>query len=76
MGTRIVVTMFMHPFAFAFMLFWLGMVGHGAMTDRSASSTGLWGMFIFGIALSIGGFIPEVVKAKRLLATIVTSSPE
>jgi hypothetical protein len=75
MGARIVVTMFMHPFTLAFMLFWLGMVGHGALTDKSASPAILWGMFIFGIALCSGGFIPEAVKAKRLLSTIVLDSP-
>ena len=74
-GARVIVTMFMHPFSSAFMLFWLGMVGHGALTERSASHTILWGMFIFGIALCTGGFIPEAVKAKRLLSTIVLDLP-
>jgi hypothetical protein len=73
-GARIAVTMFMHPFTLAFMLFWLGMVGRGALIDKSASPASLWGMFVFGIALCTGGFIPEAVKAKRLLSTIVLNS--
>jgi hypothetical protein len=70
-GTRTVVTMFMHPFAMVFMTFWLGVVGHGAMTDRSASPAIPWGMFIFGIAICVGSFIPEAMKAKSLLTTVL-----
>jgi hypothetical protein len=72
MGARVVVTMFMHPLVLAFMLFWLGMAGRDAL--KSASSAGLWGILMFVIALSAAGFIPEVVKAKRLLSAVVLSS--
>ena len=75
-GARIKVTIFMHPFTLAFMLFWLGIVGRGALMDQSTSHTILWGMFILGIALCIGGFVPEVAKAKRLLSTIVLDLPQ
>jgi hypothetical protein len=74
-GARVIVTMFMPPFTLVFILFWLGIVGRGALMVKSASPAILWGMFIFGIALCIGGFIPEAVKAKRLLSTIVLDSP-
>src|SRR5260370_20806151 len=57
MGARVVVTMFMHPFVLAFMLFWLGMVGWGAL--KSASSAGLRAMFCFALPLSLPCFIPE-----------------
>jgi hypothetical protein len=73
-GAGVIVTMFMHPFTLAFMLFWLGIVGRGVLMDKSTSPAFLWGMFIFGIALCAGGFIPEAVKAKRLLSTIVLDS--
>ena len=73
MGARVVVTMFMHPFVLAFILFWLGMMGWGALRDKSASSVGLWAM-LFAIALCAAGFIPEVVMAKRLLSAVVLNS--
>ncbi len=73
-GARVTVTMFMHPLAFVFMLFWLGMVGFSALTVKSASPAIPWAMFIFGIALCTGGFVPEAVKAKRLLSSVVLNS--
>jgi hypothetical protein len=33
-------------------------------------------MFLFGIVLSAGGFIPEARKAKRLLSAAIHSSGE
>jgi hypothetical protein len=74
-GARVIVTMFMHPFTLTFMLFWLAMVGRVALMDKSTSPSIPWGMFIFGIALCTGGFVPEAVKAKRLLSTIVLDLP-
>jgi hypothetical protein len=68
MGARVVVTMFMHPLVLAF----LGMLVWGAL--KSGSSAELWGTFMFLTALSAAGFIPEVVKAKRLLSAVVLSS--
>jgi|SRR5882762_2233455 len=73
MGARVVVTMFMHPFVLAFMLFWLGMVGWGALKSASSAGQFMFGL-MFGIALCAVGFVPEVVKAKRLLSAIVLSS--
>jgi hypothetical protein len=73
-GTQITVTMFLQPLVAIFMLFWLSGVGfggwqmilksHGAGTPNSFVPLG---MFIFGIALTLGGFIPEAIKARRLL---------
>ena len=72
-GTRVVVTMFMHPGTIVFMLFWLGVVGRGALTDTSANPAILWGMFIFGVALCGAGFVPEALKAKHLLSSILST---
>lgn len=74
-GSSIRITMFMNPFTAVFMLVWLWIVGSiawpGSLRAES-SPTALHfapvGMFVFGIALVVGGFFPEAIKAKRLLA--------
>jgi len=68
-GTRVSVTMFLHPLVAVFMTCWLGIAGNIA----SASPVPLvpWGMCIFGVALTIGGFFPEALKAKRLISDVV-----
>jgi hypothetical protein len=73
-GTRVCVTMFIHPLVALFMIFWLGMVGFGAISTRSTSSIIPGGMFIFGVALTVGGFIPEAIKAKNLICDAVTNT--
>jgi hypothetical protein len=73
-GARVYVTMFIHPLVALFMIFWLGMVGYGALSIPSASSLIPGGMFIFGVALTVGAFIPEAIKAKRLISDAVTNS--
>jgi hypothetical protein len=70
-GTRVGVTMFIHPLVALFVAFWLGMVGHGALTNRSASSVVAWGMVMFMVALVAGSFFPEAIKAKRLISATV-----
>jgi hypothetical protein len=75
-GTRVKVTMYLHPFVGLFMTFWLGAVGHGLLAAPSASRLPLAFMFLFGIALIAGGFIPEALKAKRLLSAAIQSSGE
>jgi hypothetical protein len=73
-GTRVSVTMFLHPLVTLFMIFWLGFVGRMAASVPSWSSMIPAVMFIFGIAMTLGGFIPEAIKAKRLISDTVTSS--
>lgn len=70
-GTRISVTMFLHPVVAIFMIFWLGMVTWVAVSRPTASPIP-WGMLAFGIALTVGGFIPEAIKAKRLISEAVS----
>jgi hypothetical protein len=31
-------------------------------------------MFIFGVAMTVGGFFPEAIKAKRLISATVLDS--
>jgi hypothetical protein len=80
-ATRVKVIMFMHPFTIVFMLFWLGMVGHGAWdafshprSPDASHSFILLGMFLFGVTLAAGGFFPEATKAKRLLSAAILNS--
>ena len=70
-STRVSVTMFLHPAVAIFMIFWLGMLGSVAVSLPTASPIP-WGMLAFGIALPVGGFIPEAIKAKRLIVEAVS----
>ena len=71
-GTRVRVTMFLHPFTAIFMTFWLGMVGGvGIIGARSASRIFPSAMFLFGVALVAGGFFPEAIKARRLISETI-----
>lgn len=63
--------MFLHPFTAIFMLVWLSVVGSAATQAGPRDSAFQFvplGMFIFGVALTLGGFVPEAIKAKRILA--------
>lgn len=66
-GSRVSVTMSIHPFTALFMAFWLGSVGYGALTDKSTQPVYLWAMFAFGVGLAAVGFFPEAIRAKRLI---------
>jgi hypothetical protein len=66
-GTRVNVIMFIHPFVALFMVFWLGTVGHIAFRGAPGSPI-VWGMFLFGVVLTVGGFVPEAIKARHLLS--------
>jgi hypothetical protein len=72
-GTRVKVTMFIHPLSATFTAFWLAGVGWSALKGHSLIPAG---MFIFGIALMFGCFVPEVIKAKRLLVAALTPSTQ
>jgi hypothetical protein len=71
-GTRIDVVMYLHPVVLVFILFWLAGVGLGAVASPRQGDGGAWslvpvGMFVFGVVLTLGGFYPEAIKARRLL---------
>ncbi len=73
-GTRVQVTMFLHPLVAAFMVVWLGFSGHAALVNSSGPPIFLYGMFLFGIVLVAVGFVPEVITAKRLITLALTSA--
>ena len=74
-GSRILLTMFIHPLVAVFMLVWLSIAGSfvwEALTkDESSNIYFSITMFVFGVLLTLGGFVPEAVKAKRLLIEVV-----
>jgi hypothetical protein len=65
--------MFIHPLVALFMVFWLGTVGYGAFRGLSDSPF-VWGMFVFGVALVVGAFVPEAIKAQRLISEAMTNA--
>jgi hypothetical protein len=70
-GTNIDVTMYLHPVVLVFMLFWLGVVGAGAVAllghGKGREALIPLGMFFFGVALPLGSFYREAIKARRIL---------
>ena len=78
-GSRILLTMFIHPFVAVFMLVWLSMAGffvwEALAKDESSDIYFSIAMFAFGVLLTLGGFVPEAVKAKRLLIEVVKKEP-
>jgi hypothetical protein len=72
-GSRVLITMYLHPLVAVFMLFWLGGIGAGALAAFNAQNGSIGpalipaGMFLFGIVLTVGAFYPEAFKARRLL---------
>jgi hypothetical protein len=62
--------MFLHPIVVMFMIFWLGTIASVAFSHPALSPIP-WGMLAFGIALPMGGFIPEAIKAKRLIVEAI-----
>ena len=70
-GATVAVTMHLHPVVIVLMSFWLGAVGSGAwamfVRGKTIEALPLCGMFVFGLALTFGGFYPEAFKARRIL---------
>jgi hypothetical protein len=74
-GTKINVTMFMHPVVAVFMTYWLGLTGALTIFPRAgATSIPAAISFLFGVALMCGGFFWEAFKAKRILAGAFSDS--
>lgn len=79
-GSRIAISMTLHPFVLAFMVIWLSAAGAGFVfvlyqTLRTGGSpSGAFGvlfMFVFGWALAAGGFASEAREADRLLTSVL-----
>ncbi len=69
-GSRVLITMYLHPLVALFVLFWLGGVGAGAIAMFRTENGSFFIpvlMFLFGIGLTVGGFYPEALKARRIL---------
>lgn len=52
------------------MVVWFSMTLNFALTNVPASPVA-WGMFIFGILLTLAGFYPEAMKAQRVISEAV-----
>jgi hypothetical protein len=83
-GSRISVTMKLHPFVLVFLMAWLGFaaVGCGALLISSLRGSGpAFGavgpavMFVLGWAMAAGGFTFEERRATRLLADVMMTRP-
>jgi len=68
--------MFMHPLVVLFMIFWFSGLGYGVVQlwvhRKEAVPFAILVpaiMIVFGLALMLVCFIPEAIKAKRLLET-------
>jgi len=70
MGTRVSVTMYIHPIVALFMLVWFSGVVAGVTAFSNPMHPLLIvpvGLLVFGIALVCVGFFPEAIKSRRLL---------
>lgn len=81
-GSRVLITMYLHPFVAVFMLFWLGITGSDAldnfMTNRELIETFIIPalMFLLGIAVTAGVFYTEAIKTRRYLEQKLTAPDE
>lgn len=80
-GSDLRIWMHVHPFVAVFLLFWIGMVGNfGGMALSASGGMRMGaaylplGMVLFAVALTLGGFIPEAIKAKRRLAALLETA--
>ena len=79
-GTRVRVTASMHPLIIVFMTMWLVFSGKFAVDALASGNLGGpngWiapTMFVFGLLLPVTGFVPEALKARRLLREALTSN--
>jgi len=79
-GTKLTITMQPHWAGIVFMAVWFNLVGAAILSncidafERHALGDifGIpLGMLAFGVALTLGGFSPEAIKAERLLIALV-----
>lgn len=84
-GRIVRVKMRLHNFVFAFMLFWLGVVGITCLgvlvsmlgnQDLAPQTLIPFFMFIFGYALVTGGFKYESIKSRKFLADLFEAEVE
>ncbi len=70
-GTRVDITMSLHPLIVMFILVWFGAVGSAAvgMLTHGKTAEALFpaGMCVFLVLMTVAGFYPEAIKARRIL---------
>ena len=75
-GSRISITMHLHPLVALFVLYWLGSMG-GYTIAAFGAGKGFNVIpalaFLFGIGLTVGSFYPEALKARRILTQSIGS---
>ncbi|MGG6463575.1 hypothetical protein [Solilutibacter silvestris] len=64
--------MILHPVVFAFIAIFLFFTTKGALDFPN--DHGAWLMPVFMIALTIGAFVPEAIKAKNMLISQLSTS--
>jgi hypothetical protein len=73
-GTRVKVTMFIHPFVAIFMACWLGIAVRIMMSVSDINLFPVCIVFmIIGVAVMARGFFPEARKARQLLTRAVSN---
>jgi hypothetical protein len=79
-GSRIEVTMFLHPLVTLFMIVWFAGLGYMLVQlwvhRKEAVPYAVFGpaiMILFGVTLVLVCFIPEAIKAKRLIESAFTN---
>ncbi len=74
-GSRLQVTMFVHPLLAVLMAVWLLMAGSWALSPIGQGPEILiaWGMVAFGLVVPPVFFFPEAIKARRLLEELATA---
>jgi hypothetical protein len=72
-GTKLTITIRPDWVAIVFMSVWFSLVGVDCIDAfrRHAFGDIPLGMLAFGVALTLGSFLPEAIKAERLLTTLV-----
>ena len=68
-GSKLRVIMYLHPLVAIFMGFWLTATGRWALLEWRLSAP--LGMFVFGLALTLGGFYSEVPKTRALIESAI-----
>ena len=67
-GTRVSVTMFLHPLVAGFMALWSAIM---ASVLAQVRPSWLWLFLAFAVVVVLAGFVPEAIKAKRLITNAV-----
>ena len=76
MGTTVRIHMRLHWFVVAFLAFWLATASSGVFAAYSRAHSvplEVAAFPLFAVVLTLAGFVPEAIKAKRLLVAVVNA---